>query len=490
MAGEPQERIGVEIVVTDSGTPVVKRHTEETKRALGEVERASRRSGAEVSGGMRTAGVATEGLGRTMQKSQVAAMALSGGLSQVGGRASMAASAISQLVVTGLNPLGIALAAASIGIGVLVSRHAEGAAAAEKHAEGVRSLVAELKNASVGIAGIATGDPTAARRAFLQQQILERTQFQERFRETTALFGQQRAAGGPTTLSLGEFNQMLDLAKKKGDELNTLKADLAKLEGEAAAHAAARLRADERDLQIARERMELGTELIRARTLEATIRRTFEDARAFRNRSPEFVPGALPTVGGDRVGGFDETALSDDPSVMPFSTDNERFREAFDRLDQEIRNRDIAPWKAAGNRAGDAMAQGISDSLSTAVLSGEFDLADLGRTMGETLVRTFMDALVQAAIGDQLRTALQGLFASVGGVFAGGGGGPPADNTVTFAPTGASGVSARGPGVTIAVEPAPVIVASERVLASVSDETLRGRVLTSMQSAGNPGRRA
>lgn len=495
MAGEPQERIGIEIVVLDNGTPAVKRHTEETRRALGEVERSSKSSSAAVSGGMRTAGSATEGLGRTMEKSRAAAMALAGGLSQAGGRAAMASSAISQLVVTGLNPLGLALAAASIGIGILVQKHGEGAEAAERHAQAFRSLYEDIQRGSAAIREARfPGLGSAPTQQLIEDRITridalknaldsELRQREERLGDVSIPFGISRGLVGITGLE--------EQSKALAEERVRLQTELTRLQGKGVADSAKQLALDEEGLRLAREKMELGTLVILQRTADERSRRSIAEANRQAALEIRNLGLGAPQVGGVALSEFDPGALADRPSVLPFDTDNadaDRFRRMFEKRAQAIR--ESTPWFKAGTHAGDAMVDGISSTLTAGALTGELDLHDLGKTMGETLVRSFMDAFVQAAIGDQMRAALQNLFASIGGAIGlgGGGGGAPTDNTVTFAP---SSVTARGPGVTFVAEVAPpaVIVASERVLASVPDEALRARIAGAQINGGAPGRR-
>lgn len=504
MTGEPQEKIGVEIVVTDSGTPVVKRHTEETRRALGEVERASRTSSAAVTGGMQKAGAATEGLGQTMEKSRAAAMALAGGMSQAGGRAAQAASAISMLVVTGLNPLGLALAAASVGIGLLVAKHAEGAEAAKKHAEAIRSIgdaASEIKTRlSAGMAGVPVDLFTVRENlrraeeelAFRIQQFDERKERGRLFVSSPSPFrGQEGTEGFVATEegflaqkklvdALRGLEQQMDTANRRASQRVATGGTgpggaAGDLGGLAALHT--RWIAEEAQfLTDAEERVRL----FRERRAKDALS---EGQRTAAGLIGGFQPPALPTVGGDRVGGFNEGNLGVGSAAMPFETDFDP-REQWERWAKEMNARD--PWFQAGTRAGDAMAEGISDSLSTAVLSGRFDLAELGKSMGEMLVRTFMDALVQASVGDQLRVGFQSLFMSLGGVFGGTGGGGGGE-TPQFTP---SSVGTRGPAPLMVVEVAPAPVVGERVLASASDEFVRARVSFAYANQGTPGRRA
>lgn len=458
------EDISFRITVKDDGTPVIERFTRKTKEAAKDVETAAEKSGASVDANLgKKATKATQGLTTTMEKGRTAAMAMAGGMGGMGGQASMAASAIAQLVVMGLNPLGIALAGASVGIGLFVSHMNDSEESTKKaHA----AWLAYTRSLVEGEAKIreATGGRSVASLLF----DFDEAELRKKIDSLNAKKRELYAGGGSLMqqAQLRLYEQGFSSTKKatgRGlfgatspiDDINKeivgIEAEIERIDNQRRtffrgifdkrakdADDLAKFQADQ--LKQARETMEIAAEVdaLRAHYLG------LDDARASASRAIDSSVAdasarqAAVNADADRIlaerrariqasndafqsrrieRGRTNPSLAINPAAASIALRDMEMRVAATAARER-------PWVEAGNRAGDAYVSGISNTLADAAMGRGLDLAQFATSMAETFVRALSDAFVRAALGDPLKNGMNALFKGLGGMFGGGGGLP------------------------------------------------------------------
>jgi hypothetical protein len=145
-----------------------------------------------------------------------------------------------------------------------------------------------------------------------------------------------------------------------------------------------------------------------------------------------------------------------------------------------------SPFYIAGTAAADGFAAGLSDTLSTGILTGRIDMESFSRSMADLFVRTFMAALVEASIGNSLRMGFQSLFQAAGaGLGLAGQGYGPAGSLGNMPFGGLSDAGTVAEQVQVVVQPAPVV--SEAVLASSGNKAARAFVQVQAAAPGTRG---
>lgn len=542
------EQVGLQIVVDDRGTPVVRRHVAETTRGLQQIEAASGRSGAALERSMEGAGISTAKFGGTLSKSTKVLGALAGGFDAAGTKAVGVSRALSTLILVGFNPLALAIAGVAAGLGALVSRHSEAAEAAKAHAQAERDFAremvvaeAEMRKARGGgggggeLAGQAFDMADAQRRADavrarLRGSFLDAPMDRFRTRMSRNLLGGLLGIEDPAEKArkeLGEIEAEIerfrariaqgtraqddtaiirerDLAKKEREEMEAWdRAHLDRLRAEAFERGRFRGTPDsDPDGREEADRLRaIAEEQERARASRADyvlgIERETQQIRRLAGATDEYERQLLD-LRAEEMRAMDREGLSRDDRRRIALSFADRRRGVMDARDAAAADAAGAPermrmefWRHSGRDAGTAWAGAFSENVSTALLTGEGSVRDLAKDLSEIMVRAIVDALVAASIQKPLQDAFAQVFAQIGsglGALGFRGPGPSGGDGggPVFAPAGGGMES----GIKVSVAPAPVRIASERVFASAPDEAVRARVMVATSGPGVRGSRS
>lgn len=517
------EIIGYRIVVDDKDTAKLQTFGRTATTEMGKAEAAGKRMGAEVARSTNEVTRATAGLGTTMEKGRAAAFALAGGLSGMGQKAAIATTALSQLVVAGLNPLGIALTAAAVGIGVLVSKHQEATEAAKAQEAALKDLLRSSRETQAGVRGIL--DPAGARRQREAELVDEIARIDSMARSARAqalqtaenkrrmaLAGMPFTVGNPAADAeerrlkalqgdalLAEFG-VSDSSSTFSIERGKVMEKLAALQGSTLAEATKAATAAE---AAARETFNLARAMAGMPTQGGTLRFAGQGPtvggystssnpelnRAFGVGVPssdatmtEIVaryggPSGEGDIGAEYLARFQKR----DPSIgrtRPSAGGGFLPLEASGRLDQ---------YRQSGRMAADAYIGGMSDVLTNAAFGRGLNLKEFGMSMAEMTVRGFTETLLSAAFKNQMTSAFTTMLAQLGSALGIGGAGSGFGAVLNGG--GRSGTGDLGVTEILAGSGNVAPVISEDVLRAASPSAAHAFVMRGSQGAGRRGAR-